>query len=256
MMSISLTTSSMVTTWKPSMQACSAQMGSISVTRTRAPAPLRANAQPLPTSPNPHTSARLPPIITSVARMMPSGRECRHPYTLSNLDLVTQSFTLMAGKSNSPFLAISFKRCTPVVVSSETPRHFLAMRWYLVLSTWIESLSNCRMHLNSALSVLAGSGNEPSLANFSSYSLPLWMSRVASPPSSTSWSQPSSPGTVIICSVHHQYSASVSPFHAKTVDVPALAIAAAAWSCVLKMLHEHQRTFAPKAAKVSIKTPV
>merc|ERR1719203_2246797 len=256
MMSISLTTSSMVTTWKPSMQACSAQMGSISVTRTRAPAPLRANAQPLPTSPLPHTSARLPPIITSVARMMPSGRECRHPYTLSNLDLVTQSFTLMAGNSNSPLFAISFRRCTPVVVSSETPLHFLAIRVYLVLSAGMESFSSCKMHLNSALSVLEGSGNEPSLANFSSYSLPLWMSKVASPPSSTSWSHPSSPGTVIICSVHHQYSASVSPFHAKTVDVPALAIAAAAWSCVLKMLHEHQRTFAPKAAKVSIKTPV
>merc|ERR1719444_298966 len=178
------------------------------------------------------------------------------PYTLSNLDFVTQSFTLMAGKSSSPFFAISFKRCTPVVVSSETPRHFLAMRVYLVLSAGIESFSNCKMHLNSALSVLAGSGNEPSLANFSSYSLPLWMSKVASPPSSTSWSQPSKPGTVIICSVHHQYSGNVSPFHAKTVEVPALAMAAAAWSCVLKILQEHQRTLAPKAAKVSISTPV
>merc|ERR1711907_753922 len=76
-------------------------------------------------------------------------------------------------------------------------------------------------------------------------SKPLWIKSVASPPSSTSWSQPSSPGTVIICSVHHQYSGRVSPFHAKTVDVPALAMAAAAWSCVLKMLQEHQRTLAP-----------
>merc|ERR1719215_1361957 len=239
-----------------SMHACNAQIGSISVTKTRAPPPLMANAQPLPTSPYPHTSARLPPIITSVARMMPSGRECRHPYTLSNLDFVTQSFTLMAGKSSSPFLAISFRRCTPVVVSSETPLHFLAMREYFVLSTWMESFSNCKMHLNSALSVLAGSGSEPSFANFSSSSLPLWMSKVASPPSSTSWSHPSSPGTVIICSVHHQYSASVSPFQAYTVEVPALAMAAAAWSCVLKMLQEHHLTFAPKAAKVSISTPV
>merc|ERR1719434_201889 len=188
--------------------------------------------------------------------MMPSGKECLQPYTLSNLDFVTQSFTLMAGKSSSPFAAISFKRCTPVVVSSLTPLHFLAMRVYLVLSAGIESLSNCKMHLNSALSVLAGSGSEPSLANFSSNSLPLWMSSVASPPSSTSWSQPSAPGTVIICSVHHQYSAKVSPFHAKTVDVPAFAMAAAAWSCVLKMLQEHQRTFAPSAARVSINTPV
>merc|ERR1719161_1617012 len=188
--------------------------------------------------------------------MIESGNECRQPYTLSNLDFVTQSFTLMAGKRSSPFAAISFNLCTPVVVSSLTPLHFAAIRVYLVLSAGIESLSNCKMHLNSGLSVLAGSGSDPSLANFSSNSLPLWMSRVASPPSSTSWSQPSSPGTVIICSVHHQYSASVSPFQAKTVDVPALAMAAAAWSCVLKMLQEHQRTLAPKQAKVSIRTPV
>mmetsp|Transcript_122758 Transcript_122758/g.172928 ORF Transcript_122758/g.172928 Transcript_122758/m.172928 type:complete len:257 (-) Transcript_122758:27-797(-) len=188
--------------------------------------------------------------------MMLSGREWRQPYTLSNLLLVTQSLTLMAGKSSSPLAAISRRRCTPVVVSSLTPLHLAAMRVYLVLSTWIESLSSCKMHLNSALVVLEGSGRLPSLANFSSNSLPLWISRVASPPSSTSWSQPSAPGTVIICSVHHQYSGSVSPFHAKTVEVPALAIAAAAWSCVLKMLHEHQRTLAPRAASVSIRTPV
>merc|ERR1719254_482536 len=120
----------------------------------------------------------------------------------------------------------------------------------------MESFSSCRMHLNSALSVLDGSGSEPSFANFSSYSLPLWINNVASPPSSTSWSHPSAPGTVIICSVHHQYSGNVSPFHANTVDVPALAMAAAAWSWVLKMLQEHQRTFAPRAAKVSMSTPV
>merc|ERR1711920_1130018 len=164
-----------------------------------------AKAHPLPTSPYPQIRARFPPIITSVARMMPSGKECLHPYTLSNLDLVTQSLTLIAGKSSSPLAAISFKRCTPVVVSSLTPLHLAAMRVYLVLSTWMESFSNCRMHLNSALSVLEGSGREPSLAYFSSNSLPLWISSVASPPSSTSRSQPSAPGTVIICSVHHQY---------------------------------------------------
>merc|ERR1712147_577705 len=112
------------------------------------------------------------------------------------------------------------------------------------------------MHLNSGLVVLSGSGRDLSLAYFSSYSLPLWIRRVASPPSSTIWSGPSAPGQVSICSVHHQYSGSVSPFHAKTAEVPAFAIAAAAWSCVLKMLHEHQRTFAPNADKVSMSTPV
>merc|ERR1719460_2863596 len=188
--------------------------------------------------------------------MMESGRECLQPYTLSNLDFVTQSLTLMAGKRSSPLAAISLRRNTPVVVSSETPLQILAMRVHLVLSAGMESLMVCSTHLNSGLLVLLGSGREPSLANFSSNSRPLWISSVASPPSSTSWSQPSAPGTVSICSVHHQYSGRVSPFHAKTVAVPALAIPAAAWSCVLKMLHEHQRTLAPRAAKVSMSTPV
>ena len=39
---------------------------------------------------------------------------------------------------------------------------------------------------------------------------------VASPPSSRSMFGPSPPGQVSACSVHHQYSARVSPFHAKT----------------------------------------
>ena len=44
-------TSSRVVTWKPSIAACSAQMGSTSVTITRAPWPRSDWAQPLPTSP-------------------------------------------------------------------------------------------------------------------------------------------------------------------------------------------------------------
>merc|ERR1719155_216447 len=188
--------------------------------------------------------------------MMESGRECLHPYTLSNLDFVTQSFTLMAGKSSSPLAAISLRRSTPVVVSSETPLQILDMRVHLVLSAAMESLMVCKTHLNSGLVVLLGSGREPSFANFSSNSRPLWMRRVASPPSSTSWSQPSQSGTVSICSVHHQYSGRVSPFQANTVDVPALAMPAAAWSWVLKMLQEAQRTLAPKHCRVSMSTPV
>merc|ERR1719414_1946038 len=162
-MSISDTTLSMAATWKPSMHACRAQMGSHSAMNTRAPEPRRAKAQPLPTSPYPHTNARFPPIITSVARMIPSGSEWRHPYTLSNLDFVTQSFTLIAGNKSSPLEAISRNLCTPVVVSSLTPLHLAAMRVYFVLSAWIDSLSTCKTHLNSALSVLVGSGNDPSV---------------------------------------------------------------------------------------------
>merc|ERR1719272_638364 len=145
--SISWTHSSIVTTWKPSMHACKAQMGSHSVTNTRAPPPRRAKAQPLPTSPYPHTKARLPPIMTSVARMMPSGRECLHPYTLSNLDLVTQSFTLMEGKRSSPLSAISFNLWTPVVVSSLTPLQTFAILDHFVGSTPMESLMVWRTHL-------------------------------------------------------------------------------------------------------------
>merc|ERR1712187_938663 len=195
---------------------------------TRAPAPRMANAHPLPTSPYPQIKARFPPIMTSVARMMPSGRECLQPYTLSNLDFVTQSLTLIAGNSSSPFAAISRSLWTPVVVSSLTPRTTLAILLHLVGSTLMESAIVCKTHLNSGLEVLLGSGRDLSLAYFSSNSLPLWMSMGASPPSSTIWSGPSAPGQVSICSVHHQYSARVSPFQAKTAEVPALAIAAAA----------------------------
>ena len=84
------------------MAACSAQIGSISVTMTRAPWPRSDSAQPLPTSPYPQMTATLPPIRTSVARLMPSMREWRQPYLLSNFDLVTESLTLMAGNSSEP----------------------------------------------------------------------------------------------------------------------------------------------------------
>jgi hypothetical protein len=64
--------------------------------------------------------------------------------------------------------------------------------------------------------------------------------------------------------VHHQYSSSVSPFQAKTgvplgaSGVPSrpTTIAAAAESCVLKMLHDTQRTSAPRSTSVSISTAV
>ena len=50
-------------------------------------------------------TASLPPIMTSVARLMPSISEWRQPYLLSNLDLVTESLTLMAGRSSVPAVA-------------------------------------------------------------------------------------------------------------------------------------------------------
>ena len=63
--------------------------------------------------------------------------------------------------------------------------------------------------------------------------------------------------------MHHQYSSSVSPFHANTgtpwgVDgaLGPTATAAAAWSWVEKMLHDAQRTSAPSAVSVSMSTAV
>src|SRR5438270_535222 len=42
--------------------------------------------------------------------------ECRQPYRLSNLLLVTESLTLIAGKSSRPSRSSSYRRMTPVVV--------------------------------------------------------------------------------------------------------------------------------------------
>jgi len=64
--------------------------------------------------------------------------------------------------------------------------------------------------------------------------------------------------------VAHQYSSSVSPFQANTgmpagfSTVPSgpTATAAAASSCVEKMLHDTQRTCAPRATRVSMSTAV
>ena len=82
------------------MAACRAQIGSTSVTLTRAPAPRRDAAEPFPTSPYPHTTAVLPAIIVSVARRIPSTKDSLQPYLLSNFDLVTESLTLIAGKGS------------------------------------------------------------------------------------------------------------------------------------------------------------
>src|SRR5215472_12438347 len=116
------------------------------------------------------------------------------------------------------------------------------------------------MILYSAESFSSGCGTAPAASN----STPMWMSSVASPPSSTIESGPLPSGQVSICSVHHQYSSSVSPFQAYTatpcglsgVPVGPTTAAAAAWSWVEKMLQLTQRTSAPSATSVSISTAV
>src|ERR1700722_290159 len=211
-MSAILTTSSSVATWYPSIAAWSAQIGSISVMITRAPWPRSDSAQPLPTSPYPQMTATLPPISTSVARLMPSTSECRQPYLLSNFDLVTESFTLIAGNRSDPSLAISYSRCTPVVVSSVTPLIPAAIAVHLPGVTASELASTDRITRHSSASSSLAAGTDPA----PSKSAPLCTSSVASPPSSSSMFGPVSPGQVSACSVHHQYSSSVSPFQANT----------------------------------------
>src|ERR1700754_1942695 len=190
---------------------------------------------------------------------VPSISECRVPYLLSNLDLVTESLTLMAGKANSPAAANWYSRSTPVVVSSVTPWTDSAILVHLVLSVSKRSRINDRNTLYSSESSSSPGGTTPAF----SYCAPRSTSMVASPPSSRIMLA-GSPGQVSICSAAHQYSSSVSPFQANTgtpfgssgVPCGPTTTAAAAWSCVEKMLHEAQRTSAPSEVSVSISTAV
>ena len=146
-----------------------------------------------------------------------------------------------------------------MVVSSVTPLMPLAIAVHICGSSARVVARSLRTSSNSPPSPV-GSGTSPSFSN----STPLWISRVASPPSSRSMLGPSPSGQVSACLVHHQYSSRVSPFHAKTgtpfgsSGVPSgpTAIAAAASSCVEKMLHEAQRTSAPRSTRVSMSTAV
>src|ERR1700691_688070 len=191
---------------------------------------------------------------------MPSMSEWRQPYLLSNLDLVTASFTLIAGKSNVPSRSISYRRWTPVVVSSETPIRPSAIGPNSGSPLEMMVLSNARMTRYSSESAPSGAGTKPARSNSS----PLCTSSVASPPSSRIMVGPACPGQRSICSVHHQYSSSDSPFQAKTgvpcrlsvVPLGPTTTAAGAWSWVEKMLQLTQRTSAPSATRVSISTAV
>ncbi len=166
----------------------------------------------------------------------------------------------MAGNSSEPASCIWYSRCTPVVVSSVTP---LRPEAIAVQRRGSSASDRCRTRSttsNSSDSAVDGSGTSPAFSN----STPLCTSNVASPPSSKIMFGPSPPGHTSTCSVHHQYSSSVSPFHAytgtpagaSTVPVGPTAIAAAAWSWVEKMLQLAHRTCAPRATSVSIRTAV
>lgn len=180
---------------------------------------------------------------------MPSTSDSRQPYRLSNLDLVTESLTLMAAKASSPFCDIWYRRCTPVVVSSVTP---------LISARRVEYHFGSRLSVSLMAANRMRSSSLPGLAStemsFSAL-VPRCSIRVASPPSSRIMLAFWPLGHSKILCVYCQYSSSVSPLTAKT-GVPDAAMAAAAWSCVEKMLHEAQRTSAPSATSVSISTPV
>src|SRR6516165_12719772 len=90
---------------------------------------------------------------------------------------------------------------------------------------------------------------------FFSASAPSCTISVASPPSSRIMLAVCPFGHSRMRSTKSQYWSSVSPLNAKT-GVPLAAMAAAAWSCVEKMLHEAQRTSAPSACRLSISTAV
>ena len=68
-----------------------------------------------------------------------------------------------------------------------------------------------------------------------------WTRLVRSPPSSRIRLRGCPSGKTSVCSIHQMYSSSVSPFQAYT-GTPVLAVAAAAWSWVEKMLHDDHWT--------------
>ena len=70
--------------------------------------------------------------------------------------------TLMAGNSRVLLACISYSLLTPVVVSSETPWHALAILVHFWSSFFKVSLMMLRTSLNSGLSVELGSGTVPS----------------------------------------------------------------------------------------------
>jgi hypothetical protein len=113
---------------------------------------------------------------------------------LSNFDLVTESLTLMARNSSVPLTLISFRRCTPVVVSSVTPMISADLREYQLASSASLALMLANRHVSSSLE-----GEAMTERSFSAR-LPRCISSVASPPSSRimfgpSWSEPLGPNS-------------------------------------------------------------
>ena len=192
---------------------------------------------------------------------MPSISECRQPYLLSNLLLVTESLTLIAGNSRLPAVSISYSRWTPVVVSSVTPLMPAAIRVQRCGSCGERAAQHVEDDPPLLAVVLAVGRDRAGRLELERPCAPAGWRRRRRRGSCSGRGRPASCST---CSVHHQYSSRVSPFQAKTgtpcgsSGVPSgpTATAAAAWSWVEKMLQEAQRTWAPSATSVSISTAV
>ena len=86
--------------------------------------------------------------MRSVARRMASTADTRQPYLLSNFDFVTESFTLIAGMGSVPAFTRSYRRNTPVVVSSEIPRTSFASSGNRSRTTFVRSPPSSRIMFN------------------------------------------------------------------------------------------------------------
>ena len=126
-----------------------------------------------------------------------------------------ESLTLIAGAFNLPLWNVLYRWWTPIMVSSDKPR--ISVKYWEYFS---------------------------------------WMSDVRSPPSFRIMFRGCFPRNAVgICSMHHKYSSSISPFHVK-MGMPVAAIVAAAWSWVEKMLQDDHETCNPRATRVSIRMAV
>lgn len=114
------------------------------------------------------------------------------------------------------------------MVSSEHPWKSFNKFLNLLTSEGITSLKTPINYYSSSVEYLLGSGSSLVYSYFSSHFFPSKIIIVASPPSSTKMLGPLPSGQTKALKVHSQYSLKFSPFQAKTLEVSALTIAAAA----------------------------
>ena len=130
------------------------------------------------------------------------------------MDLVTESFTLMAGNSSSPRSNIWYSRWTPVVVSSVTPLMPAAMRVHFD-GIGLERALQQAEH-DGELGV-RGAGRVGHLTGLLELDPLVDQQRgVAAVVEDHVRSVAAGASQLSACSVHHQYSSSVSPFQANT----------------------------------------